>query len=280
MDLKKIQKQCNVILDEVDRICKKYGIIYYLDSGTLLGAVRHKGFIPWDDDMDIAFMRKEYRKFQDAVKKEWKTGEYILQEPDYFQGSIYVDWVNHIIHTTEQWEEYGFGQDGIVSDEYLHLMVYTPRIDVFVIDNIPEDPKRQKRLFRKLTMDHRMAMGHRLKIYWERYKGLEKVTIWFFSRIGKCQSLDRIIARYNKHCTMYEEKNTKYCFYANFPAPFCHIILKKEWFQKGTTVEFEGKKYNAPSNPHEYLTTMYGEYMKLPPEEERTPVHISREKRD
>ena len=79
-ELRQLQKIELEMLVELDRICRKYQIAYSLDGGTLLGAVRHKGFIPWDDDADVIMLRKEYMKFRKACIKELDRTRFFLQD--------------------------------------------------------------------------------------------------------------------------------------------------------------------------------------------------------
>ena len=86
------------ILKEIDRICRKYNIKYMLDAGTLIGAVRHNGFIPWDDDADVAFTRNQYDAFMKVVKRELPEGLELL-EPDSFRGGKgFYDFTARIIY--------------------------------------------------------------------------------------------------------------------------------------------------------------------------------------
>ena len=84
-DLSAVHGADLTILKEIDRICRKHKIQYLMDAGTLLGAVRHKGFIPWDDDADVAFTRENYEKFKTVVRDELPEGMEFL-EPDQMRG--------------------------------------------------------------------------------------------------------------------------------------------------------------------------------------------------
>ena len=116
------------VLMEVDRICTKYDIPYFADSGTLLGAVRHNGFIPWDDDIDIAMFRKDFRRFTQVVQKELKPPAVCLD-----------------IYTQRNWAEpFGRVVNGIggirLTDEHLrkyHGCPYSVGVDIFILDDLP-----------------------------------------------------------------------------------------------------------------------------------------------
>ena len=88
-DLKKVHEANLAILKEIDRICRKYRIKYVLDAGTLLGAVRHKGFIPWDDDADVAFTRPNYDAFLKVVKRELPEGMTLVEPKDLRDGKAF-----------------------------------------------------------------------------------------------------------------------------------------------------------------------------------------------
>ena len=126
-ELKMIQKIDLEMLVEVDRICRKYRIRYSLDGGTLLGAVRHKGFIPWDDDVDVIMLRKEYRKFQKACRKELDQSRFFLQD-----------------YQTDPEYRWGYAKIRRKNTEYIRLgQEYLKQkggvcIDIFVVDNVPD----------------------------------------------------------------------------------------------------------------------------------------------
>ena len=127
--LRKLQLMELEMLIEVDRICRKYDIQYFLDGGTLLGAVRHDGFIPWDDDADIIMLHEEYEKFYNACKKELNTERFFLQ--DYRTDKHYL---------------WGFAKMRRNGTTFLregqeHVKCHTGVcIDIFYCDNVPDNP--------------------------------------------------------------------------------------------------------------------------------------------
>ena len=140
-ELKKIQIE---ILDYVSDFCKKNNINYWIDSGTLLGAVRHKGYIPWDDDIDIGMLRDDYEKFMSLFNKNNKSN-YVFdcfelnKKCPYPYGKI-LD-TNTIMYEPDE-------KTGIKSSVF---------IDLFPYDNIPEDEKIQKKLFKKRDLYKKLS---------------------------------------------------------------------------------------------------------------------------
>ena len=122
-----LKKYCLDILLEIDRICKKYSIDYYLYAGTLLGAVRHKGFIPWDDDIDVVMFRKDYNRFLDICKKESKGSRYELQ-------TIETD-----PYTNNPWAKLHDKNTAFISGFRREEAMEGVNIDIFPIDNAPDN---------------------------------------------------------------------------------------------------------------------------------------------
>ena len=120
--------QLEVVM-EIDRICKKYGLQWYAEYGTLLGAVRHKGFIPWDDDMDISMKRADYNKFMEVAPKELPNGWYVLSP------QLQESWSQPFMRVVT-------GHCVDIRPEYLerfHGCPYVIGIDIFPVDYIPKD---------------------------------------------------------------------------------------------------------------------------------------------
>ena len=104
-DLTKVHEINLKILKEIDRICRKYKIKYMLDGGTLLGAVRHKGFIPWDDDADIAFTRNNYEAFLKVVKRELPDTMELLMPEEFQGGKAFFDFTARVIYKNSRRHE-------------------------------------------------------------------------------------------------------------------------------------------------------------------------------
>ena len=117
------------VLVEVDRICRKYNIDYSLDGGTLLGAIRHQGFIPWDDDVDVVFTRLEYAKFYEACKADLNTADFFLQE---YRTDPHYRWG----HAKMRLKDTEFVRSGQENLKYKTGIC----IDIFVLDHVPDDP--------------------------------------------------------------------------------------------------------------------------------------------
>ncbi len=258
-ELQQIQLEC---LIEVDRICRKHNIDYSLDGGTLLGAVRHKGFIPWDDDIDLIMYRREYERFYEICKSVLDSGRFFLQE-----------------HRTDKYYNVGYPRIRRKNTVYqragheklnYHGGVF---IDIFVLDNVPDN-----KAFRNL---HRMVCFCIRRILWSKsgryiaknsfkrgwYSILSLIpkdfAFWVNDRVaGICNRRPTELVRHNTH----PYPNPKVCGYG-IPAS-----LLREY----TELEFEGHKFKAVKDYDRYLSMLYGDYLTLPPEEKRKPhIHLS-----
>lgn len=251
--LKRLQKIELDMLCELDRICRKYDINYCIYAGTMLGAVRHGGFIPWDDDIDVAMLRPEYEKFLEACRNELDPQKYFFQ--DYRTDKNYF---------------WGFGKIRRIGTDYItfgreHLKGHTGVwIDVFPMDSIP-DNRIEAYVHSKCCFAIRKIMYARVGC---------KVEKSIFARLW--YRLLSIIPRsvlfclYEKLISVDKDKKTKLVRIATFPiARNQKGGYKREWFESKNEVVFEGKSFFGVSNPDEYLTFKCGDYMSLPPPEKR-----------
>lgn len=238
---------------EVDRICHKNGIRYSLDGGTLLGAVRHKGFIPWDDDMDIIFTRTEYEKFYQACQRDMDHERFFLQE-----------------HRTDSHYRWGYAKIRRKGTEFVRLghehMRYRTGavIDLFVLDNVPDAfPSRQLYFLVNYAI--------RKTLYSELGKKAESnvlARLWytclsFVPREACFWMRDAISGVVNK-------SETELVAHLLFPYPkSCKYGIPANIFDEYEEMSFEGMMFSVAKGYDKYLTLLYGDYMTLPPENQR-----------
>ena len=178
-DLTEVHQANLAVLKEIDRICRKYRIKYLLDAGTLLGAVRHKGFIPWDDDADVAFTRSNYDAFLKVVRRELPEGMELLEPKDLRGGTAFYDFAARIIYKNSQTHE-DSDEMRFYEGKLNHLWV-----DLFVIDELPEG-KAASAFTRLLhTVIYGMAMGHRYRVDFKKHSLINKIVIGVLASFGK-----------------------------------------------------------------------------------------------
>lgn len=259
---KKTLRQLQMIqlemLLEVDRICKKYKIRYNIIAGTLLGAVRHKGYIPWDDDADVALLRPEYEKFRKACDIDLDCTRFYFQD-----------------HQNTKGYRWGYGKlrrrKTLFLRKYQEHMPYEQGvfIDIFPLDGVPENymirciHNFQCFIIRKILWSEVGRIAE--KSLWKRrcYKLLSKIPInWIFMyyhwfiKIG------------NKH-------ETTMVRILLFPTPNNKYGYFRKWYENSKTIEFESHFFYGIRDWHAYLEFKFGNYMTLPPENQRKVHPVS-----
>lgn len=250
--LQKLQETELEILLEVDRICRKNRIHYSLTGGTLLGAVRHGGFIPWDDDADISMLRSEYKKFQQACRTDLDTEKFYFQDmentPGYRWGYGKVRRKDSVFLRE--------GQEGMPYEQGIFL-------DVFPRDGIPDG-----RIARKI---HAFLCFTVRKIMWSaigRKTADSRIHRWMYQCLYlTTQKKYRKIYQWLQR--MSNAKKTTYVRTLTFPLPNHIKGYRRKWYQKYTTVKFEGRDFQVQASYEQWLSREFGDYRKLPPVEER-----------
>ena len=263
-ELKKIQAIELDILKSFDKICKKNKLKYVLTGGTLIGAIRHNGFIPWDDDIDIAMPRNDYNKFIKIQKKELNKEKY------YFQS----------IETEEKYSSVGakIRRKNSVYKETLSSISRENQgiwIDIFPIDNISDNKISAFFTFTKMFY-YKMLLSYKLKNNPTTDSLPKKILLSIIKLNSNFYSLKKLKKKYFKLITKTNKKETKNVI--NFGGVY---LLKekvpREFINNITTHQFEDEKFNIPKNYDEYLTHIYGDYMQLPPKEKRKSNHFIEE---
>ena len=254
-ELRKLQRIELEMLIEVDRICRKHNIQYSLDGGTLLGAVRHKGFIPWDDDIDVIMLRKEYAKFRRVCKKELDTARFFLQD---YKSDPYYRWGWAKIRR-ENTEHVRLGQEFLKQKTGIF-------IDIFVADNVP-DSFLMRRLHHFLCFFIRKVLYAPLGVR-QAGKRRERAVYRILSRIPR----DSAFALRDRLAWACNRRDTELISHYTLEYPkSCRYGLPRRCFEEFIELEFEGHMFQAFKDYEVYLRRHYGDYRKLPTVEERVP---------
>lgn len=252
-ELKQIQLE---ILNEVHSFCQDKNITYFLSSGTLIGAVRHKGYIPWDDDIDLYMPRTDYERFLSSFNRS---------DNKYRVYSLKTDESCVIAYAKVE------NTNTVMIEKVDNPMKIGVNIDIFPIDGVPSDKAKRKRYFSKIqrlrnviTLKDVSLNFHRRNIFKNLILIAGKTMLFFISLRKMVQKLDRAI---DKNMT-----DTEYV---------CNLIMGNGYgtefhrrsIEKSVDIEFEGRIYKTMAGYDEYLRQTYGNYMQLPPKELRVSHH-------
>ncbi len=258
LNLKEIQAEELKALERLDNLCRKLGIKYFLAYGTLLGAIRHNGFIPWDDDVDVMMLRADYEVFR----------EYVNSHPDEMHPFK--------LCYRENTQNYTCSVPRFVNTDFEFVSHYSYEkkfslglfIDIYPLDNHTDNKESGLRLHKKIR-----AMDKRYIIYINPANGrhniktLVRYILCFFLHIawGKQHNFETKIKKYLARKTKITDR-----YVASADMPY---ILERSLFENSTEHIFAGKNFMIPKDYDTVLCAEYGDYMQLPPEEKRIPQH-------
>lgn len=252
-----IQKLEAMILKDVDELCRNNGIEYFVGYGTALGQRRHSGFIPWDDDIDIHMTRSNYNRFLQTAQRQMGRKYFIqhyttdthtpwLYAKVRLNGTLFTDWQN--------------------SKSRMHKGIY---IDIFPLDQVPADKERTAAIAAEFWFVHKLyswRINGRLSQPPQNRRDLIRGIIKYMFHILLSLFPARLFyGMYEKLLKRYQFKEHTYGFWFEhrlYAWPE-HVLFP---VQRG---RFGDMEVNIPNNPDAYLTELYGDYMRLPPEEER-----------
>lgn len=255
---RKLQLKILDIVKDFDSLCKKNNIEYYLLYGSALGAVRHNGFIPWDDDFDVGMTYENYLKFIDVCKTQLDSSKYFLQNMD-TEKNYYLSFSKLRDITTTLVEESHKDVD----------IVHSVYIDIFPLVGVPRN--KIKRKF--LEINRAFALSANINVINNKFLYL------VFKIILKIFGKNNILKWCTKNCVKYSCKDYEdWCSIFDGDGMVTSMTTKTI-MGRGKTVKFENMRLPIPCLFDDYLTQVYGDYMKIPSDEqikarEHTPYFL------
>ena len=254
LEVKKIQER---IFAEIDEYCTQNGLSLFVAYGTLIGAIRHKGYIPWDDDIDLWMLREDYDKLIDGFVS--KTGNVAVRSV-----------------RNEKGYPYPFAKASF-TESHSYEYIYKKRfdiginIDIFPLDFVPADRKAQEVLFKKVK---NLKKIHAFKnISHKKRSFIKQLTLFAGNVVLAPFSSWSLGKKINKTIESFDVKEKEYvgCFLCPYGIK---TVVPYSCFSKVERMPFEDSNAPVPTGYDKILSSIYGDYMKLPPEEKRVTHHM------
>lgn len=253
IQLKKLQLD---ILQYVSEFCEANDIHYWLDGGTLIGAIRHKGYIPWDDDIDLGMLRSDYDRFSELFNQKQANSPYEFKSAS-TDKQFHIPFGKVLDKRTILYEPDEQGEKSAVG------------VDIFVYDNAPDDDELLQKMYEKRDAYRKM----------DTTQSLNHTPTGNILRRGALYVLHGILQLWPKHffARKIAENAKKYNGMptqriGNFTG-YVRYVCDKRVVDSFVDTEFEGKQYKIPVGYDEWLRSVYGDYMQLPPVEKRVSHH-------
>lgn len=247
-EINELQKIQLSMLKDFDAVCQRHRISYQLFSGTALGAVRHKGFIPWDDDIDVVMLREDYERFFDSASKELDSNKYYVQREFSEHWPMFFSKLR--LNGTTYIEKYHS------HDARIHQGIY---IDIFPCDNLSDS-----RLMQKLQyIASKIVIAKSLYARGYETNSTVKKCFMQFCRILPTEPFKRLCIRRN------DSSSLKVHTFFGGGKKFERSIYLREWFEQSVKMRFEDSGFPVSAHYDEMLRVMYGDYMIMPTLEQR-----------
>ncbi|MBE6548114.1 MAG: LicD family protein [Ruminococcaceae bacterium] len=250
------------ILDEIHNICEEQGLGYSLFAGTLLGAVRHKGFIPWDDDLDIFMPRPDYEKLIQYCMEHKTSFRLVCSKTDKTYGYLFAKAVDDSTFIVEDVANRGGAQMGVF-------------VDIFPVDSFGDTPEEAQKNYDKSTFLRELLVAANWKKYFR-----NKTRKWYYEPIrfaffvlSRFFSVNKLITKIEAKYPAEEFGSKKYVATLGSSYRKKRKFDEASLFDEYVDLQFEDRVYKAVKNYDEHLTRVFGNYMQLPPEKDRVTHH-------
>lgn len=260
VDLKKLQSVLKEMLEEIDRVCKKNDIQYFLVGGSLLGAKRHQGFIPWDDDLDIAMIRSDYELFEKKASKELKNNLYFKcfhSDEDYFQpfGKVCKKGTSYVTELDNNLEK---------ENEIF--------VDIFPLDYVKKEDSLIQKIQAYKVKGIRAVVCRRKKLNMKKPSFSVRIMQFIclpFSTKHLMNYQEKVMKKYNK------KKGYKYLVNNGSNYNYKKQTMPLTYYFPAKKIEFENTSFLAPNQTEKVLEKIYGfNYMELPPKDKQVTHKI------
>ena len=260
--LHRLQEEILSILDDFIRICEDYHLEYFGIAGTGIGAIRHHGFIPWDDDIDIAMPRKDFEKLIKIVEKKMSDRYLILNAKND---------PNYPLMTTRLVKRGTVFVEEVMKDVDCPFGIF---LDLYVLDNVADNPVLYQLQSWTAWFWSKLLILRSIPRPTLQQRGLKAGLIWTVcGLVHNGMKLLRISPEWLRdcceaECRRYNKKKTNRMAFLPDTSPYWNVVDKR-YYHPLKQLDFEGRRMNFPGNIEEMLTRMYGDYMQLPPEDKR-----------
>lgn len=249
-----------IIAREIKRLCDKHNIKYFIIAGTLLGAIRHGGFIPWDDDMDVGMLREDYEKFIKVAKTDL-GGDFFLQ-------------------TSETDKNYGLPFAKILLNDTVLVEASAGSdakkgifVDVFPFDVAPENEADRENHNKKTYIYKRLLLAKLNYNVCVKNDYVKRAVYFILKIMSSFYSHDKLVQKLEGEITRYNNSKTEDIVNIGGAYGYKKETIKADWVRDTVEIPFEDMTLSAPVDYIKYLETFYGDYMTPPPEDKRYNRH-------
>ena len=252
-ELKDLQAKELLLLKELRRICEDNNITYFLAYGTLLGAVRHKGFIPWDDDVDVCMNYPDYMKFKEACKSQ--LGSDFFLQTDETDPNAGLSYCKLRLNGTTLIVDHSVDRD----------MHHGINIDIYPVYNVPDNGFQRKLQLAAAAVYMLFEVGQ----VPENHGGFAAAVSRILLKSFCSDTRTKLKNKCHRYMAKFEGKPTKQKAMLFGNLNYCRRLYPAEMFKNSVEMIFEGENFSVPAGYELFLKSFYGDYMKLPPVEER-----------